>query len=83
MLSSLDDKLRRRTIRLIRKISQTWRIVPSSYFLEEEGIHVGEVRFYGGFAVVSDGEYQGLTVAIKHLKMNEGDADKTFKVPYR
>jgi len=30
---------------------------------------------------VSDGEYLGLPVAIKRLKMNDGDSDQGFRVP--
>ena len=30
---------------------------------------------------MSDGEYSGLHVAIKRLKMNEGDSDRSFEVP--
>ena len=76
----LDDKLWLRGLRLIRKVSKTRRIVPSSYQLQEESIRTGEVRFEGGSAVVSDGRYQGRTVAIKRLKVNEGDFDRIFKV---
>ena len=31
---------------------------------------------------MSDGEYLGFPVAIKRLKMNEGDSEKIFKVPF-
>ena len=44
-------------------------------------MHIGDVRCHGGFAVVSEGKYQGLTVAVKHLKRNEDRPDVTFKVP--
>ena len=30
---------------------------------------------------MSDGEYLGFPVAIKRLKVNEGDSDRSFKVP--
>ena len=76
----LDDDLWRRTLRLIRKISQAQGILPSSYILQTDEIRVGELRAEGGFGVVSDGEYQGNIVAIKHIKMSEGDPDKNFKV---
>ena len=75
MHSHLDKKLRRRSLRLIRKICEARAIVPSSYELEEEHIHIKEVQYHGGFADVSDGEYQGRAVAVKCLRMN-----KSFKV---
>jgi len=36
---------------------------------------------HGGLTEVSTGDYLGLLVAIKRLKMNEGDSDGIFKVP--
>ena len=75
------EKLWQRGLRLIRKISKARRIVPSSYILQEDCIHVGDDRYYGGFAVVSNGEYQGHAVAIKHLQTNEGGQNNIFKVP--
>jgi len=41
---------------------------------------VGKVFCHGGFADVSDGEYSGRPMAIKSLRMNEGDSDRIFKV---
>ena len=55
-------------------------IIPSSYILQEGSISIGEARFEGGSAVVSDGRYEGRIVAIKGLKMNDGDFNKIFKV---
>ena len=78
--SSLDGKPWQRCIRLIRKISRARKTVPSSYVLQEEHIHVREVRSEGESAVVYDGEYLGFTVAVKRFKPNKGDADKIFKV---
>ena len=78
----LDDNLWRRTLRLIRKISKTQGILPSSYILQFDDIRVGVVCAEGGFGVVSDGEYQGNTVAIKHIKMGEGGTHKAFKVSF-
>ena len=43
-------------------------------------MHMGEVQYHWGFADVSDGEYQGHTVAIKHLKTSKGGSDRIFKV---
>lgn len=80
MWSSLDKKYWRPGLRLIRKVSKTQMTVPSSYVLQEECIHTGEDRFEGGSGVVSDGRYQGRTVAIKRLKTSEGDFEKIFKV---
>jgi len=43
---------------------------------------VEEVRYHGGFAVVSNGEYSGRSVAVKRLKMYEEDHKSIFKVPF-
>jgi hypothetical protein len=56
-------------------------MIPTSYILQQELIHVGRIRYYGGPADVSDGQYLGRAVAIKHLKVI-GDvwAGGAFKV---
>ena len=54
--------------------------MPPSCVLQRELIRVGRVRYHGGSADVSDGEYSGNPVAVKHLKVNDGDLDRTFKV---
>jgi hypothetical protein len=77
--SRLDGKPWQRCLRLLSKICKASRIVPTSYILQQELIRVGRVRYYGGFADVSDGDYLGCPVAIKRLKM-EGDSDRLFKV---
>ena len=76
----LDDSLWRRALRLIRKISKTQGILPSPYTLQTDRIRTGVVRAKGGFGIVSDGEYQGNAVAIKHVGMGEEVTDKVFKV---
>ena len=58
---------------------QDRKIIPASYVLQKELIHIGKVRYHGVFAKVSDGEYLGCAVAIKRLKM-KGDSDRIFKV---
>ncbi|KAF9784796.1 kinase-like domain-containing protein [Thelephora terrestris] len=75
----LDDKLRHRSLLLLSKICKAHTIVPSSYVLQEELLHVGRLCRHGGFAEVSNGEYMGCPVAIKYLKTNEEDANRTFK----
>ena len=67
-------------MRLLSKICKAQYIVPAWYILQPELIHVGKPRYRGGFADVSDGEYLERIVAIKQLRTNEGDSDKTFKV---
>jgi len=79
--SHLDNKYRHRSLLLLTKICKTRTIVPSSYILNEDSIRVGRVYYHGGFAEVSIGEYMGCPVAIKYLKINEEEADRTFKVP--
>ena len=76
----LDNKLRKRCLRLLSKICKAHKIVPASYVLQRELIRVGRVRCHGGSAEVSDGEYLGGLVAIKCLKVNEGDLDGIFRV---
>ena len=77
----LTDKLWQRCLWFIRKISKEQRIVPSSYILQEDCVHVGKVPYYGGFSVVSNGERRGCTIAVKQLKMNQGHSNNVFKVP--
>ncbi|KAF9790534.1 kinase-like domain-containing protein, partial [Thelephora terrestris] len=69
----------RRSVRLIRKISKARGIIPSSYTVQEEYIHVWNIQYNRGFTELSDGEYQGRNVAIKRLKVDHKDPDKTFK----
>jgi len=79
--SYLDDKLRQRCLLLLSKICKARRIVPTSYVLQQELISVGRVFHQRGFTEVSSGEYLRFPVAIKRLKLNEGDSDSIFKVP--
>ena len=81
MLSCLDDKLQQRSLLLLSKICKAHSIVPASYVLQQDSIHIGRVRYHSGSADVSDGEYLGLPVAIKRLRMNEGESGGIFKVP--
>ena len=78
--SCLDDKLWRRCLLLLSKICKARAIIPSSYLLSAELIRVGRVYYHGGFADVSNGEYLGCPVAIKHLRMNGESSDRVFKV---
>jgi len=80
--SSLDDKLQQRSSLLISKICKAHGIIPTSCILQRGLIRSGTVRYHGGSADVSDGEYLGSPVAIKCLKMSEADSDRIFKVPY-
>ena len=79
--SFLNNKHRRRCLRLLSKICKARNIIPTSYVLKWDLIRVGKVRYYGGPADVSDGEYLGRPVAVKSLKVYEGDSDRIFKVP--
>ena len=79
--SCLDDRLRQRCLLLLSKICKAQRIIPTSYILRQELIRVGRGLYHGMFTEVSSGEYLGFPVAIKRLKVNEGDPDSTFKVP--
>jgi len=81
-LPELDDKLRGQCIHVLYKICRASQLLPSSHILREELICVGDIRSYGGFADVSEGEYLGRHVAIKNLKFRTGDAlGEIFKVP--
>ena len=77
--SCLDGKLRQRCLQLLSKICKARKIVPTSYILQQELIHIGRVYYQSWFADVNDGEYLGCPVAIKRLRM-EGDSDSIFKV---
>ena len=56
-------------------------MLPASCVIQPELTYVGEFGWGGGFAVVSKGEYRGLPVAIKHLRIGTKDGfDKVFKV---
>ena len=80
-LPHLDEKLSRRSSRLLYKICKACGTLPTSYFVQPELTPVGEVGWCGGFADVSKGEYQGRPVAIKHLRIGTKDGfDKVFKV---
>ena len=65
---------------LLSKICKARAIIPSSYLLSAELIRVGRVHYHGGFADVSNGEYSGCPVAIKHLRMSGEGSDRVFKV---
>jgi hypothetical protein len=78
--SQLGGKLWQRCLRLLSKICKAQGIIPDSYILRSESIRVGRVQDRGGFSEVSDGEYLGYTVAIKDLRIHEGDFDKVLKV---
>ena len=76
----LDDKFQQRGLRLLLKICKVHGIIPSSYILLKELIHVGRGYCKGGFGVVSNGEYLGRPVAIKDLETGKENSDATFKV---
>ena len=76
----LDDKHRQLCLRLLSKICKAQEIIPSSYILQEEFLHVRDVQDRGGFSEVRNGEYLGRAVAIKELKPNKASFNKNFKV---
>ena len=80
--SLLKDKLLQRCLRLLSKICEAHRIVPSSYILQEGLVHVRRVWRGGRSADVWDGEYLGRPVAVKSLKVNELNSDSVFKVSW-
>ena len=66
---------------LLYKMCKACQILPASYTLREEFISVGNVRCYGGFADINEGEYLGRRVAVKHLRVRAKDtSDRVFKV---
>ena len=80
-LPELDEKLRRQYFHLLYKICKACEMLPASYLLRQESITVGKIRRCGGFAEVSEGEYLGRRVAVKHLRFGTEDAfNKIFKV---
>ena len=76
----LDGQLWQRSLRLLSKICKARSLIPGSYILQPELIRVGTVRCRGGFADVSDGDYNGLPAAVKRLRVNKDDSDRAFKV---
>jgi len=80
-LPELDERLRKQCLHLLYKICKTCRVLPTSYTLQQEPTFVGKIHCYGGFADISEGEYMGRRVAIKHLRFGTKDGfDKIFKV---
>ena len=80
-LPHLDEKVYRRSLRLLYKICKACEMLPVSHTIQPELTHVGEFRRSGGFADVSKGEYRGHSVAIKHLRTGPRDEfHKVFKV---
>jgi hypothetical protein len=78
--SSLDEKFQQRCLLLLSKICKACGILPTSYILREE-IRKGQIHYCGGFADVIKGEYSGSPVAIKRLRVGQGDYSRVFKVP--
>lgn len=82
MLPELDRNLWKQCLHLLYKLCKACELLPTSHVLQQEFIHVGDIRCYGGFADVNEGDYLGRRVAIKHLRFRTKDAfDKIFKVP--
>ena len=80
-MPELDGNLQRQCLHLLYKVCKTSELLPASYILREELIRVGNIRRYGGFAEVIEGEYLGNRVAIKHLRFGTEEAfNKIFKV---
>jgi len=77
-LPELDERLRKQCLHLLSKICKACEMLPASYILQQEPTRVDNIRCYGGFADVSEGEYLGRRVAIKSLRF--GTKDKIFKV---
>lgn len=80
-IPELDEKLRKQCLHLLYKICKTCEMLPTTYLLQQDFICVGNIRYYGGFADVSEGEYLGRRVVIKHLRIRTQDlSNKIFKV---
>jgi len=78
----LNGNLRKQCLHLLYKVCKACKLLPSSYVLRKELTCLGDIRSYGGFADVSEGEYLGRRVAIKNLRFGMRDAlDNIFKVP--
>ena len=79
-LPELDGNLRKQCLHLLYKVCKASELLPTSYVLREE-VCIGNIRRYGGFADVSEGEYLGNRVAIKHLRFRTEDPfNNIFKV---
>ena len=80
-LPELDEKLRKQYLHLLYKMCNACEMLPASHILQQESIQIGTLHCYGGFADVSQGEYLGCRVAIKHLRIRaKGTPSKIFKV---
>ena len=56
-------------------------MLPASYILQQEPTCADNIRCYGGFSDVSEGEYLGRRVAIKYLRFRTKDTfNNMFKV---
>jgi len=81
-LPELNGNLRKQCLHLLYKVCKTCELLPASYVLQKELMCLGDIRSYGGFADVSEGEYLGRRVAIKNLRFGTRDPlDNIFKVP--
>ena len=80
-LPELVGNLRKQCLHLLYKVCKACELLPTSYVLRQAFMRVGKVRCCSGFADVSEGEYLGRRVAIKHLRFGTEDAfNKVFKV---
>ena len=83
-LPQLDQKMFRPCSRLLYKICKARGVLPTTCTIQQELLHVGEFEWSGGFADVGKGEYQGLPVAIKQLRIRaKSEIDDVFKVSNR
>ena len=81
-LPELDEKLRKQCLHLLYKICKAREMLPTSYVLQQEFTCISGVHYYSGFADVSEGEYLGNRVAVKHLRFRTDESfNKIFKVP--
>ena len=80
-LPELVGNLRKQCLHLLYKVCKACELLPTSYVLWQAFMRVGKVRCCSGFVDVSEGEYLGHRVAIKHLRFRMEDAfNKVFKV---
>jgi hypothetical protein len=80
-LPELDGNPRKQCLHLLYKVCKGCQLLPTSYILQREPVHVGDIHRFGRFADVGEGEYLGRRVAIKYLRFGTKDAlNKIFKV---
>jgi hypothetical protein len=69
----LGDEFYRHALYLLVKLAANSNILPTSLFVH--GVDIGSIRdpiYGGGFADIYQGRFEGIDVAVKKLRLNDG-----------